>query len=310
MGIHYDETTHTFTCDVPQYDTVVFSNFAQTTLVGGITDQDTLVSVADGAVFPALGAGQLFYAVLIDAVYRREIVKVTGRNGSTLTVARAQEGTQARAFVTGDRLELVASAAALEALRLRAKEEAAAEACATIADMANLLYETIEDLAQKLVDGVCPIGTVRFFLVTDIPSNFVRLDNGTAISRTVYPDLFAKWGTTFGPGDGSTTFGTPKMAGRFIRICDHGAGVDPDADTRLSRGDGLGGDRAGTIQEDQTKSHAHDLDVGWQGIAQGGAWAYGDREHGEGLNTTVVQSSGGNETRGKNIYLVAAVRAL
>lgn len=35
--------------------------------------------------------------------------------------------------------------------------------------------------------------------------------NGQAISRTTYPVLFARWGTRFGAGDGSTTFGIPDL---------------------------------------------------------------------------------------------------
>ena len=41
------------------------------------------------------------------------------------------------------------------------------------------------------------------------------LCDGSAVSRTTYADLFSVIGTTFGTGDGSTTFNLPNMIGRF-----------------------------------------------------------------------------------------------
>lgn len=51
--------------------------------------------------------------------------------------------------------------------------------------------------------------------------------NGAAISRTAYPALFAYLGTTFGAGDGATTFNLPDDRGLFDRGWDHGRGLDP-----------------------------------------------------------------------------------
>lgn len=42
------------------------------------------------------------------------------------------------------------------------------------------------------------------------------LCNGSAVSRTTYADLFAKIGTLYGTGDGSTTFTLPNLANKFI----------------------------------------------------------------------------------------------
>ena len=41
--------------------------------------------------------------------------------------------------------------------------------------------------------------------------------NGAAVSRTTYADLFSVLGTTYGSGDGSTTFNLPDFRGDFIR---------------------------------------------------------------------------------------------
>ncbi len=57
------------------------------------------------------------------------------------------------------------------------------------------------------------VGEITMWL-TDTPPEAHVFVRGDDLSRTVYPDLFARWGTTFGVGDGSTTFGTPDMRSR------------------------------------------------------------------------------------------------
>lgn len=49
---------------------------------------------------------------------------------------------------------------------------------------------------------------------TTAPNSSFILPAGQAISRTTYPSAFAAWGTTYGVGDGSTTFGVPDVSGR------------------------------------------------------------------------------------------------
>lgn len=55
-----------------------------------------------------------------------------------------------------------------------------------------------------------PIGTIFAFAGNDIPSGYLPC-NGGAISRTTYADLFAVIGTTYGTGDGSSTFNLPNL---------------------------------------------------------------------------------------------------
>lgn len=81
-------------------------NNASTTLASGIGTGDTSATVASGdgnLKFPALAAGDFFFAYLIKADNSaHEIVKTTARSGDVMTIARAQQGTTAKAFVTGD----------------------------------------------------------------------------------------------------------------------------------------------------------------------------------------------------------------
>ena len=50
--------------------------------------------------------------------------------------------------------------------------------------------------------------------------------NGQEVSRTLYPELFAIYGTKYGNGDGSTTFNLPDLRGEFPRFWDNGKGID------------------------------------------------------------------------------------
>lgn len=94
---------------------VLFTNNASTTLASGITAVATSITVAtgQGSLFPNPSAPDFFYATLANASNVLEIVKCTARSGDTLTVTRAQEGTTATAYSTGDKIELRPTAAGL-----------------------------------------------------------------------------------------------------------------------------------------------------------------------------------------------------
>jgi microcystin-dependent protein len=70
-----------------------------------------------------------------------------------------------------------------------------------------------------------PIGSFIWHTASTVPTNYLEA-NGAAISRTTYASLFATISTTYGVGDGSTTFNVPDVRGYFIRGYDNGRGVD------------------------------------------------------------------------------------
>lgn len=61
-----------------------------------------------------------------------------------------------------------------------------------------------------------PTGFVIACAMSEIPTGYL-LCNGGAVSRTTYATLYAKIGTTYGVGDGSTTFNLPNLTNRFIQ---------------------------------------------------------------------------------------------
>lgn len=81
------------------------------------------------------------------------------------------------------------------------------------------------DLAGALAALLTPVGVVECFARAAAPGGWLAC-NGAAVSRTTYADLFAAIGTTFGAGDGSTTFTLPDLRGEFVRGLDSGRGVD------------------------------------------------------------------------------------
>ena len=137
-----------------------------------------------------------------------------------------------------------------------------------------------------------PIGQLVMWTMDGALPDYLIDANGQNISRTAYPELFAKWGTRYGAGNGSTTFGVPDWRGEFPRFWDNGRGVDV-------------GRALGSAQSDEFKSHTHG------GVPQ----RAGDSDRGgavswfsiDGIGQT--EAAGGNETRPRNIAVRACIVA-
>lgn len=94
---------------------VVLTNNATSLLAAAIAAEDTTLSVtnSDAGKYPNPGAGQWFPLTIVDNAGNMEIVKATARNGAIITIERAQEGTTAKAFAAGARVDLRATIGAL-----------------------------------------------------------------------------------------------------------------------------------------------------------------------------------------------------
>lgn len=66
---------------------------------------------------------------------------------------------------------------------------------------------------DALVLSTVPIGVLQMWPAAAAPAGW-SLANGTAVSRSTYAALFALIGTTYGVGDGATTFNLPNFKGR------------------------------------------------------------------------------------------------
>ena len=87
-----------------------------------------------------------------------------------------------------------------------------------------------------------PSGIITAYGGTSAPSGWL-LCYGQAISRTTYADLFTAIGTTYGSGDGSTTFNLPDLRGRVVAGQDDMGGSSANRLTNQSGG--LNGDTLG-----------------------------------------------------------------
>ena len=125
------------------------------------------------------------------------------------------------------------------------------------------------------------------------PTGYLKA-NGATVSRTTYAALFAAIGTTFGAGDGSTTFVLPDLRGEFVRGWDDGRGVDS-------------GRVFGSNQSQDVQPHSHTLQFAAVAnpsstqISGSGAFVGG-------TTISATQNSTGTETRPRNVALLACIK--
>lgn len=153
-----------------------------------------------------------------------------------------------------------------------------------------------------------PIGEVIMYAGTAAPYGYL-ICNGSQVSRTTYAALFAIVSTSFGQGNGTTTFHLPDLRGRFVRGLDGAAGNDPDAASRTAMNTGgATGNNLGSVQGDGLKAHDHGIPL--DGGAGSDIITTGTVDKipsfSAGFNT---ESEGGNETRPKNAYLNFIIKA-
>lgn len=95
----------------------LYTNNASTTLAANATSGATSLSLGSGAAFASPTGGDWQMATISDpATGLMEIIKITARSSNTVTVTRAQEGTTARAWASGTRIEARITKGMLERL--------------------------------------------------------------------------------------------------------------------------------------------------------------------------------------------------
>ena len=121
-------------------------------------------------------------------------------------------------------------------------------------DIANTTIP-LAALISAVQQALVPAGTIHAYGGSTIPAGWLRCD-GTLYNGSTYPALYAAIGTNFGGYSG--LFNVPDLRGRFLRGWSNATGRDPDAASRYGEYSGqTGGDKIGSIQGDQLRSHNH-----------------------------------------------------
>lgn len=144
-----------------------------------------------------------------------------------------------------------------------------------------------------------PPGAIISYAGATPPSGYL-LCNGQAVSRVTYAALFSNIGTTYGAGDGSTTFNVPDLRGEFLRGLDGGRGVDA-------------GRTLGSAQAANIAPHSHPFGGGTNNFNQSIQITLSMGGHfvpatGSVNNAGNTGNNAGTETRPRNVavnYLIA-----
>lgn len=102
----------------------------------------------------------------------------------------------------------------------------------------ELRYDGKRLLNVDDLTGMIPSGAVMYFAGQTAPTGWLKA-NGAAVSRTLYAALFQSIGTTYGTGDGRTTFNLPDLRGEFVRGWDDGRGIDSRRALGSAQGDAI-----------------------------------------------------------------------
>lgn len=123
------------------------------------------------------------------------------------------------------------------------------------------------------VNGIVPVGSLMMWSTATAPSQWLLCD-GTAVSRSLFAPLFNVIGTTYGVGDGSTTFNVPDMRGRLPRGVNgtYALASTGGADTITLAANQLP-NHSHSITDN---GHSHNFSQGGQQAAPGTTWRAGD----------------------------------
>jgi hypothetical protein len=129
-------------------------------------------------------------------------------------------------------------------------EVAASHESGTLRGFVDQGYITTLVFGGTEVVPFVPTGSIQMYAAASAPLGYL-LCNGGAVSRSTFATLFAIIGTTYGVGDGATTFNVPDLRGRAPIGAGAGAGLTPHALAAT------GGAETVTLDSTMMPSHTH-----------------------------------------------------
>ena len=121
--------------------------------------------------------------------------------------------------------------------------------------------------------GAVPAGAVMPFAGSTAPAGWL-LCFGQAVSRSQYGELFAVLGTSYGVGDGSTTFNLPDLRGRVPAGLDNMGGSDAGRLTWDNNLGNSGGSQTHTLTTSEIPSHTHFISAAFDNNSTAGPYPY------------------------------------
>lgn len=121
-------------------------------------------------------------------------------------------------------------------------------------DTQTLTNKDLSSTTNTFPNELNPVGAILMWGTASAPTGWLLCD-GTAVSRTTYADLFAVLGTTYGAGNGTTTFNLPNLKGRVV------VGKDA-AQTEFDTLGETGGAKTHTLSTAELPSHTHTINHG------------------------------------------------
>jgi microcystin-dependent protein len=147
---------------------------------------------------------------------RRALVWALDQDTGDYRIVNSYSDPDTEPLTSAEEAAAAAQLAEANAEAAAATAQAQAAAAAASAVLAQEAAAEAGDLSALLA-FLWPVGGYLMFAGSAAPTNFLAC-NGAAVSRTTYSALFAVIGTTYGAGDGSTTFNLPTFNdGRFMR---------------------------------------------------------------------------------------------
>ena len=137
------------------------------------------------------------------------------------------------------------------------------------------------------------VGMIAPFAMASPPTGWLACD-GSAVSRTVtYSALFAALSTTWGVGDGSTTFNVPDLEGAFLR------GTGSHGTSTMAAGSAFAGPSVGAYQNDGLQAHGHTIKVHTTGATGGISIGYGSAPVNVAGQVFGLETTGASTPRGE-----------